>query len=214
MALVDSAESGNMPRAFRGFTHINRYWDRQNGMFAAKILPGEYYVTSQNERIVTVLGSCVSACIRDPYTGVGGMNHFMLPSDSLQGSWDMAQFGVATRFGNVAMERLINDILSNGGKRERLEVKLFGGGNVLVNMTDIGQRNILFAKHFVKIEGLKLLSEDLGDIYPRKVHYLPATGQAMVKRIVSIHNDTISERERHYMKTIDQQQQAGEIDLF
>lgn len=213
MSLLNSNKEREMPRALRGFEHINRYWDKQNCMFAAKILPGEYYVTNNHERIVTVLGSCVAACIRDRVNGIGGMNHFMLPMDSLSGSWDVEAFGVATRFGNVAMERLINDILKNGGRRQNLEVKLFGGGNVLVNMTDVGQKNILFVKHFAKMEGLNVVAEDLGDVYPRKVHYIPSTGKVFVKRFHSVNNDTISERERNYMRSI-KQQNDGSIDLF
>jgi len=213
MALLNTKNLRDMPKALRGFEHINRYWDKQNCMFAAKILPGEYYVTTSHERIVTVLGSCVSACIRDKINGVGGMNHFMLPMDSLNGSWNVDEFGVATRFGNVAMEKLINDILKNGGKRQNLEVKLFGGGNVLVNMTDIGQKNILFVKHFVKMEGLKVIAEDLGDIYPRKVHYIPSSGKVFVKRFHSVHNNTITEREQKYLNTI-KHQRDGSIDLF
>lgn len=214
MALISSnIHEREMPRVLRGFEHINRYWDKTNCMFAAKILPGEYYVTNNHERIVTVLGSCVAACIRDRVSGIGGMNHFMLPQDSLNGTWNSDGFGVATRFGNVAMEKLINDILKNGGKRQNLEVKLFGGGNVLVNMTDIGQKNILFVKHFVRTEGLKVLSEDLGDVYPRKVHYIPSTGKVFVKRFQSVHNNTIREREQRYMESM-KNQNEGSIDLF
>jgi len=69
------------PPVLRGFEHVTRYWDRYTGQFAAKILPGEYYVTQHGELIVTVLGSCVSACIRCKATGFGGMNHFMLPEN-------------------------------------------------------------------------------------------------------------------------------------
>jgi len=213
MSLLNAEYEREMPRPLRGFEHINRYWDKQNCMFAAKILPGEYYVTKSHERIVTVLGSCVAACIRDRVSGVGGMNHFMLPQDSLSGAWNAEEFGIATRFGNVAMERLINDILKNGGKRQNLEIKLFGGGNVLVNMTDVGQKNILFVKHFAKTEGLNVIAEDLGDIYPRKVHYLPSSGRAFVKRFHSMHNNTITEREQRYMKSI-KHQNDGSIDLF
>lgn len=71
--------SQTLPRVLPGFEHINRYWDSVHQAAAAKLLPGEYYVTVEDEIIVTVLGSCVSACIRDPIRGIGGMNHFMLP---------------------------------------------------------------------------------------------------------------------------------------
>ena len=67
------------PPSIAGFEHVNRYVDREHGVIAAKILPGEYYVTQEDELITTVLGSCISACIRDKESGMGGMNHFMLP---------------------------------------------------------------------------------------------------------------------------------------
>lgn len=214
MALISRKDEPTLPHALPGFSHINRYWDRTNDCFSAKILPGEYYVTKTSERIVTVLGSCVSACIRDSKLGIGGMNHFMLPQSSIADIGGTSDFGILTRFGNVAMERMINDILKNGGLRKNLEVKLFGGGNVLVNMADIGRKNIEFVREFVDVENMLLLAEDLGDIYPRKVQYVPATGKVYVKRLKSAHNDTIVQRERKYMTEIEAKPIDGEIDLF
>ena len=203
------------PKALRGFTEINRYWDRQRNVYAAKILPGEYYVTVEDELIVTVLGSCVSACIRDPAMGVGGMNHFMLPSG---GTSDrvFTRNSDATRYGNFAMEKLINDILKNGGRRDHLEIKLFGGGKVIEHMTeaDIGGRNIRFVREFIATEGLRVVAEDLGDIYPRKVVYEPKTGKVQVKKLRKIHNDTIVKREQSYRSKLDQKPLSGEIELF
>lgn len=204
----------NPPRALRGFDHINRYWDRQNEMCAAKILPGEFYVTTHDELIVTVLGSCVSACIRDPIFGIGGMNHFMLPISAQTGTWKRDSFGVSTRYGNYAMEHLINEILKNGGSRNNLEVKVFGGGKILAQMTDIGDKNVQFVQSFIKTEGLKLLSEDLGDIHPRKVHYHPRTGKVNVKKLRSLHNSTIGDREQKYMHEIEIEQSSTDIELF
>ena len=133
--------------AVRGFEGIHRYWDPATEAWTAKILPGEYYVTREAEAVSTVLGSCISACIRDLETGVGGMNHFMLPEDngSGGGSWNTADGGASTRYGLYAMESLINELLKLGARRERLEVKLFGGGRILPSMTDVGMRNIAFA---------------------------------------------------------------------
>jgi chemotaxis protein CheD len=199
---------------FRGFEHVNRYWDNTQAMIAAKILPGEFYVTAQNEIIVTVLGSCVSACVRDPVFGIGGMNHFMLPIQGDNGSWDKHGLGLATRYGSYAMEHLINEILKNGGARKNLEVKVFGGGRILTHMTDVGEKNIRFVLQYIQTEGLNLISQDLGDIYPRKVHYFPKTGKVKVKKLRSMHNDTITAREREYMRNISSTRQEGEIDLF
>ena len=104
-----------------GFENINRYWDRRTDIVAAKILPGEYYVTTDDEMITTVLGSCISACILDKVLGIGGMNHFMLPETTEERLLDGVEsvVEIATRYGNFAMEHLINTILVNGGKRHK-----------------------------------------------------------------------------------------------
>ena len=199
-----------------GFAHVNRYWDREHEIIAAKILPGEYYVTQENELIATVLGSCVSACIRDKESGIGGMNHFMLPetnADKLKKDGD-AIVGIATRYGNYAMEHLINTILSNGGKRKNLEVKVFGGGKIIAALTDVGMKNIDFVLSYIDQEGLKLLSHDLGDIYPRKIIYFPRTGRVGMKKIQDLHNDTIAQRERQYFNSLKNAPVEGEVELF
>jgi len=199
-----------------GFAHVNRYWDREREIISAKILPGEYYVTQENELIATVLGSCVSACIRDKESGIGGMNHFMLPETNagkLKKDGD-AIVGIATRYGNYAMEHLINTILSNGGKRKNLEVKVFGGGKIISALTDVGMKNIDFVLSYIDQEGLKLLSHDLGDIYPRKIIYFPQTGQVGMRKIQDLHNDTIAQRERQYFNSLKNAPVEGEVELF
>lgn len=203
-----------LQEALPGFESINRYWDRQRNIVAAKILPGEVYVTPHDELVTTVLGSCVSACIRDNKTGIGGMNHFMLPASSMQGNWELEAGGQSTRYGMYAMEQLINEILKNGASRKDLEVKVFGGGKILAQMTDIGEQNSKFVQTYIRTEGLKLLGQDLGDIYPRKVVYHPRTGKVQVRKLRSMHNNTITEREKDYMEHIQPEQIVGEIDLF
>ncbi len=199
-----------------GFEHINRYWDREREIIAAKILPGEYYVTQENELITTVLGSCVSACIRDKESGIGGMNHFMLPQTTFghlkKGSEEI--IGLASRYGNFAMEHLINTILSNGGKRKNLEVKVFGGGKIIPTLTDVGMKNIDFVLGYINEEGLKLLSQDLGDIYPRKIIFFPKTGRVSMKKIQDLHNDKISQRERQYFNNLKNTPVKGDVELF
>jgi len=205
-----------MQRELDGFQDIKRYWDKTNNCYAAKILPGEYYVTVHDEVIVTVLGSCVSACIRDTVFGIGGMNHFMLPLNKGDDPNSFGGAGISARFGNFAMEQMINDILKNGGRRENLEIKVFGGGRVLKNMStlDIGQKNIDFILQYIKDESLKLIAKDLGDVYPRKVLYFPVTGKVRVKKLRSLHNNTIIERETNYSKEIAKEPVSGDIDLF
>ena len=200
------------PQALAGFGHVNRYWDRTRNCHAAKILPGEYYVTLHDEAITTVLGSCIAACIRDRCTGIGGMNHFLLPG----GGQDLAPapLNAATRFGIYAMERLVNDILRNGGIRRNLEAKIFGGGRIIADMSDIGMRNIDFVKDYVRGEELRLAASDVGDVYPRKVMYFPASGRVFVKKLPSLHNNTILERETRYLGELTRKPQAGAIELF
>lgn len=202
------------PLALPGFEKIRRSWNTTHETFAARLLPGEYYVTRNKEAVYTTLGSCISACIRDRVTGVGGMNHFMLPASGDVAGSNASSLGVATRYGNFAMEHLINDILKNGGKRQTLEVKIFGGGRIIANMTDVGLRNIAFVREYLKAEGLLVTSEDVGSIYPRMVVYFPATGRAQVKRLRSLHNNIIVEQEKSYMHTIEAEPVSGEIELF
>lgn len=200
-----------------GFENIKRYWDRQNDIDAAKLLPGEYYVTLKNELVTTVLGSCISACIRDKVTGIGGMNHFMLPETTQQqlNAGAEAVVGNATRYGNYAMEHLINTILANGGKRKNLEVKVFGGGKIIPTLGDIGLKNIQFVLEYIDTEALRLVSQDLGDIYPRKVNFYPKTGKVRMKKIKNLHNETIASRETQYRTSIkDTPVESGEIELF
>ncbi len=201
------------PICLTEFEHINRYWDEAHGTWVAKILPGEYYVTTQaNEVVATTLGSCVSACIRDKVLGIGGMNHFMLPikAEHASDTW----MDSATRYGSYAMEHLINHILKNGGNRKNLEVKLAGGGKVIANMSDVGARNIEFVLEYLRIEGITVAAQDLGDIYPRKVMYYPASGRLRVKRLRTLHNETVFEREQAYQRELDIQPDSGEIELF
>ncbi len=198
------------------FESVNRYWDKQHHVIAAKILPGEYYVTNEDELVTTVLGSCISACIRDKITGVGGMNHFMLPETTLHklNAGVESVVGNATRYGNYAMEHLINMILANGGKRKNLEVKVFGGGKIIPTLGDIGMRNIDFVLEYIDTEALQLISQDLGDIYPRKVIFFPKTGKVRMKKIKDLHNETIASRERQYRTSIKNALVESEIELF
>ncbi len=201
----------NPQRLRPGFEHVNRYWDPHLSLVAVKILPGEYYVTCQSELIVTVLGSCVAACVRDRETGIGGMNHFMLPeSNGDVGGWSEAGTR-ATRYGSDAMEHLINEVLKAGGRRERFEVKIFGGARVF---SDVGRQNIEFVRRYIKTEALQLTAEDLGGEFPRHVRYLPKTGKVHQRKLRNLHNTTIADRERGYLNKLRQEPLRGEIELF
>lgn len=191
------------PPALPGFSGIIRYWDPLNLVFAAKLLPGEFYVTTQVEMITTVLGSCVAACIRDRASCIGGMNHYMLPSEALDGhAEDGRANSAATRYGAQAMERLIETILKHGGRRENLEIKVFGGGKIVSGMADIGGQNIDFIRAYLRTARLTLTAEDVGGLYARKVNYYPSTGRARMKQLRTLRNDTITQRERHYQRML------------
>jgi chemotaxis protein CheD len=190
------------------------YYDRTFDCNAAKISPGEYYFTKENMMIVTVLGSCISACIRDSVSGIGGMNHFMLPDG---GSADKdSPVSESMRYGTYAMEVLINQLLKNGARRENLEAKIFGGGNVLRSFTttNVGDRNAAFVKKFLKDERIRVTGEDLLDIYPRKVYYFPKTGKVLVKKLKQLNNYTLVKREQAYASKLKTNDVGGDIDLF
>lgn len=191
----------------------NIYFDNLFDLDAAKLLPGEYYVTGRDMVLVTVLGSCVSACIRDKLSGIGGMNHFMLPD---AGGDQDSPASASARYGAFAMEILINSLISMGAHRTLLEAKVFGVGNVLPGMTtmNIGQRNADFAMGFLRAERIRVVARDLIDVYPRKVYYFPKSGKVLVKKLRNVHNETIYEREIEYRERIVKEEVAGEVELF
>ncbi|MCL1886652.1 MAG: chemoreceptor glutamine deamidase CheD [Betaproteobacteria bacterium] len=191
----------------------NIYYDRSFDIDAAKILPGEYFFTPKDMVIVTVLGSCVSACIRDRVTGVGGMNHFMLPENNNDGEGLLSS---SMRYGTYAMEILVNDLLKAGASRENLEAKVFGGGHVLSSFStiNVGQRNSQFVRDYLKTERIRVTAEDLEDVYPRKVYFFPRTGRVMVKKLKRLNNNTITNRELDYANRLRGEPMAGSVDLF
>lgn len=173
------------------------YFDRAFGCDAAKILPGEFYCTRRDIMIVTVLGSCVSACIRDRVSGIGGMNHFMLPDSG--DSTDVLH-SASARYGIYAMDVLIDELLKMGARREALEAKVFGGGAVLRGITslNVGERNALFVREYLKVQKINIVAEDLNDVFARKVYFFPHSGRVLVKKIREFHNETLATREIEY----------------
>ena len=182
-------------------------------MEASKIVPGEYYVTRRNMVLVTVLGSCVAACIRDKTNGIGGMNHFMLPKSTHEKAGWLSS---SARYGAYAMEVMINQILKQGAKRENLEAKVFGGGAVIRNMNslNVGDDNAKFALEYLKKERIPVVAKDLLGDLPRKVYYFPHTGKVLVKKLRSMPNDTIIVREQEYNSRLTSGNIEGEIELF
>lgn len=189
----------------------NRYFDRAFGTDAVKILPGEYFVTTSDVVLVTVLGSCVAACVRDREKGVGGMNHFMLPENG-----DAGVLSPSARYGTYAMEVLLNHLMKLGARRQNLEAKVFGGGRVMASLSQsqVGERNSQFVQDYLGAEGIPIVAQDLLNIYPRKVYYFPVSGRVMVKKLMRMHNDTVEVREREYRDRLAHGAVEGEVELF
>ncbi|MFC4789568.1 MULTISPECIES: chemoreceptor glutamine deamidase CheD [Giesbergeria] len=175
---------------------------------AVKVLPGEYFVSDKKIIIMTVLGSCIAACLWDSRMQVGGMNHFMLPEgDALD---------VSGRYGSYAMELLINEMQKMGARRETMQAKIFGGAQVMHNFTtmNVGERNTQFVVNYLRTERIPIVSEDVMDIYPRKVVFFPTTGKAMVKRLAHAHPDVLAQEKRGNAAAVVQTTAGGSVDLF
>jgi chemotaxis protein CheD len=192
---------------------VNRYYDRHWERDAVKILPGEYHVATEDVVLVTVLGSCVSACIRDTQLGIGGMNHFMLPDS---GSDARGPLSESARYGAYAMEMLVNQLMKLGARRDRFEAKVFGGGNVMPGLTqaNVGERNAAFVLHFLRAERIPIAARDLLDLHARKVYYFPRTGRARVKALRELKNDTIMRREVEYRSRLRGHHGESDVELF
>jgi chemotaxis protein CheD len=191
----------------------NLYFDREHNSEAVKILPGEYYATMRDMLLVTTLGSCVCACIRDKISGIGGINHFMLPDS---GHDKDNPLGHSARYGAYAMEVLINQLIKMGAKRSNFEAKIFGGASVLRGFTvnNVGESNSEFVLNYLKTENIKVVAQDLLDIYPRKVYFFPHSGLVRVKRLKTVHNDSIISREAEYNKRLYLAKLEGDVELF
>jgi chemotaxis protein CheD len=141
----------------------------------------------------TILGSCVSACVRDTQALVGGMNHFLLaePSGNARD-----RYGASARYGAFAMEQLINKVLSRGsGRKTNLEIKIFGGGLINAALTDVGAKNIEFVREFLDNEGYAVAGEDVGGAFARRVMFKPVSGRAFVKRLDSVAGASVAREE-------------------
>ena len=201
-----------MSEYFTEHLATNQYFDTNFKTDAVKILPGEYFATKDNTLIVTVLGSCVSVCLRDPITRVAGMNHFLLPANKDQLNFNSE----SARYGIYAMEVLINHLMKLGAARHRLEAKVFGGANVLKQLrtNSVGGQNAEFVLSYLKTENISISAQDLKGEYPRKVYFFPMTGEVKVRKLKSLHNTTILDREKEYRVKVTQTPTSGEVDLF
>jgi chemotaxis protein CheD len=184
------------------------YFDPAFQVNAVKILPGEYFVYAEDIVITTTLGSCVAACIYDRAMGIGGMNHFMLPDD---------QDGTASgRFGAFAMELLINELLKRGARRNALEAKIFGGGQVMKSFVtmNVGERNVDFVTRFLAAERIPVIAKDVLDVYPRKVCLFPKSGRVLCKRLPATHGALFEVEESRSRRQAAKVASGGDVELF
>lgn len=174
---------------------------------AVKVLPGEFFVHDEDVAITTTLGSCVAACLHDRTAGVGGMNHFMLP--------DAADSAAPGRFGAFAMELLINELLKRGARRQSLEAKVFGGGQLMKSLagTLIGEKNVAFVHSFLAREGIPVLARDVLDVCARKICMLPRSGRVLCRRLASTDGTQFALQEARYRAELGQPA-GGEVELF
>ncbi|WP_447968344.1 chemoreceptor glutamine deamidase CheD [Nitrospira sp. M1] len=201
------SQSSNME-----FGHIRRMKDIRFPHEVAVILPGEYFLSETPMVVYTVLGSCISVCLRDPQAGIGGMNHFMLAAP--KGQHDNDAWSESGRYGSYAMEMLINGILSRGGHRKRLEAKVFGGGKIYDGSLDVGAKNAAWALDYLQQEGMPPVKADVGDVCPRKVYYFTDTGKVLMKKLDRVQSQKIVQQERQYESTLKKEPAAGEVTLF
>lgn len=183
------------------------YYDAHFKNAAVKILPGEYFVDTEDILIMTTLGSCIAACLWDRVARIGGMNHFMLPEGN----------GDSGRYGSYAMELLINEMMKRGASKSRMEAKIFGGGAVIsgMNTINVGERSTNFVIDYLKLERIPIVSKDVLDIYPRKVCFLPASGKAMVKRLAPTNTEALIQQDKAAIQKVQPvASSGGSIDLF
>ena len=197
---------------------MNKHYDPHFQKDIITIHPGEYYTSKDDIYIATVLGSCISVALYDIKQGFGGMNHFMLPKSNRDEPLSSEDEG---RFGNFAMELLINDMINKGSSKQSLRAKVFGGGNVLdagnsqINMTGIN--NINFALNYLKAENIPIIVNDTGGIFPRKIYFNPLTSKVYLKRIQKSGQsvEQIKQRELEYkLQLQEKKEEAGNIIWF
>ncbi len=188
------------------------YFERDFRRNAVKVMPGEFFVASDDVVISTVLGSCVSACVWDRTAKVGGMNHFMLPGGESSGG-DLTT--ASGRYCVFAMEQLINELMKRSARKSNMEAKVFGGGAVLRNFStlNVGERNAAFVLEFLKTEGIRVVSQDLLDVHPRRVAFFPSTGRALCKKLTQTDSSLVT-AEQQYTAKINTTEVSGDIELF
>ncbi len=183
--------------------------------------PGEFHVSNNNVVISTLLGSCVSVCLYDPFAKIIGMNHFLLSNRRYARDMPTCE-SEAGRYGIHAMEMIINEMLKRGAKRKNLHAKAFGGGMVLKpsaeagNFFCVGDVNCRFVREFLRNDGIRLVTEDLGGEDGRVIHFSAVDYAVYVRKIKKIFSSKLAQRDKKFWKkTIQEQEKAKtEADIW
>lgn len=210
----NNAAASNNARSLETAPTSTRHLDKAANRWVVKVLPGGQHVSpagESGELISTVLGSCVGACMHDPLIGLGGMNHFMLPHDD-EGLWSGAS--LALRYGNHAMDALLNEMLKQGADKNRIVCKFFGGGNVMNGMRGIGDKNALFAREYAKAERLNVEAFDLGGDRGRRIVFDPQIGKVWRRFLNRSDVDDVVKRERTLTKAPPLRRPEQSVELF
>ncbi|MDJ1158044.1 chemoreceptor glutamine deamidase CheD [Chelatococcus sp. SYSU_G07232] len=200
--------------AVRPATTSRRYFDPRFDATIITVAPGDHEVTTdKGEVLATVLGSCVSACVRDKTTGVGGLNHFLLPQ---VGAGPLGPDTAGLCYGDTAMEVLLNALFKRGAQRQNLEAKIFGGARVLAGPTSlaIGQRNIAFVQEFLARERIPVASSDVGGDSPRRIHFHPHSGRVWVQHVDRPQHANLAGQEMAYLNRVTVRPVAGSVEIF
>ncbi len=192
----------------------NAYWDGRLQGYIRTVQPGEFAIASEPDHLLgTLLGSCVSACICDPTRGIGGLNHFLLPSAGIAAHEDPPR---ASRYGVYAMEMLINALLKSGTRKNNLQAKLFGGAHLMsANVSDsVGKRNQQFALEFLECEGIPVVAEDFGGHHARRIFFRPSTNKVLMVIPENPDVAALAVAESRLQTRLSEEEHAGDVELF
>lgn len=190
------------------------YFDQTIGVSVVSVMAGAYrWTKSADIAFSTMLGSCISVCAYDSHSGVGGMNHFLLPQAPEN---EKSEYSESFRYGSAAIETLLNALYSKGAAKNGMAIKIFGGAKVLGKVTqDIGRKNIDFAHRFFLRENMRIESEDVGGQVARRIIFFPKTGKVLLRQLGENKDITkIAEKEMNILRKISHKKQESHIELF
>ena len=206
-----------MKRAFllHDESAVSRFWDPVLGSYVTRVQPGFYTLAQGTEVVMTTVGAGICACVRDPELRIGGLAHFLLPTeDGASEAWNGTAVSTIMRFGNVAMEYLITAVCKMGGRRDRLELMVFGGANLATHMSDVAERHVAFIQAYAETEELPVIEQDTGNSYAREVAYYPGMGTVRVRALTRPAAQDIIEREQIYLCALAKVPSSDDVTLF